>query len=225
MVSRETDIPADELLADLFGARVPQALAYVDLLRCAGVERGLVGPREGPRIWQRHVLNCAAIAPIFGLGARVCDVGTGSGLPGIVLALARPDLSLTLLDPLLRRVTFLRETVAALGVDNAEVIRGRAEELCGTVRYDAVTARAVASLDTLARWCLPLVRVGGEVVALKGSTAAEELRDAHSALRRLGADRVRIETYGGGFVQPPTTVVRIRSGSNRAPGQEDRGVR
>lgn len=217
MVSRETDIPGQELLADLFGARVPQVLAYVDLLRGDGIERGLLGPREGSRIWQRHVLNCAAIAPIFDPGARLCDVGTGAGLPGIVLALARPDLSVTLLDPLLRRVRFLREAVSALEVDNAEVIRGRAEQLSGTVPFDAVTARAVASLDVLAGWCLPLVRVGGEVVALKGSTAEEEVRGARSALRSLGADSVTIETWGGGFVQPPTTVVRIRSGSSKAP--------
>ena len=216
-------MPDDRLVERLFGQRTPLVHRYVGWLLGAGTTRGLLGPREAPRIWQRHILNCVVVAPVFDIGATVCDLGSGAGLPGLVLGLARPDLTVTLLEPLLRRATFLSEVLADLGLDNVEVRRGRAEEFAGREVFDAVTARAVARLDTLAAWGLPLVRPGGEVVALKGSGASTEVEQARIALTGLGAARVEIETYGQGVVDPLTTVVRIESG--RKPPVRTKGSR
>lgn len=207
-VSRGT--PADPV-ERLFGERADSARRFVDILTNAGVERGLIGPREVPRLWERHVFNCAVIAPLFVPDATVCDLGSGAGLPGIVVALARPDLRVTLLEPLLRRSTFLTETVEALGLVGVDVVRGRAEDLAGERCFDYVTARAVAPLDRLARWALPLCRPGGELVALKGASAGDEVAAARATLRRLKVVDVRIEQYGADVVPQPTTVVRIQS--------------
>ena len=204
-------MPAAGLLPQLFGDRAAAVEAYVDLLCTAGVRRGLIGPREPERIWHRHVLNCVAVAPLFGPSGTVCDVGSGAGLPGLVIALARPDLHLTLLEPLQRRVDFLQEAVRLLAAPNVTVLRGRAEHVVGEVRADAVTSRAVARLDVLASWCLPLLVPGGELVALKGAHAQDEVRDCARALAELGVTSVHVETHGGRFVQPPTTVVRLQS--------------
>lgn len=149
---------------------------YAGLLATVGVERGIIGPREVPRIWGRHLINCAVVAEPGGLvpeGATVVDVGSGGGLPGLVWAICRPDLSIVLLEPLLRRATFLAEAVAELGLVNAEAVRGRAEQYGGSAHI--VTARAVAPLDRLAAWCLPLVRPGGALLALKGERVADEI--------------------------------------------------
>lgn len=139
----------------------------------------------------------------------MCDLGSGAGLPGIVLAIARPDLRMTLLEPLLRRATFLEEAVSELALGNAVVVRARAEDVASTVQVDVVTARAVASLERLARWAGPLLRPGGELVAIKGDTAAEEVAAAGATLIKMGADRVRLESFGRGVVDPETRVVRI----------------
>lgn len=175
----------------MFGSAWPQLLLYADLLTDVGVARGLIGPREVPRLWERHLLNCAQISPAFTADARVCDLGSGAGLPGVVLALARPDLQVTLLEPLLRRCTFLEEVVAELALDQVRVLRGRAEEQSAGV-YDAVTARAVAPLARLAGWGLPLCRPGGMLLAMKGAGGAEELETAQRALERLGARSARM---------------------------------
>ena len=141
------------------------------------MRRGLIGPREVPRLWERHLLNCAVLGELLPEGASLCDVGSGAGLPGIPLALARPDVRITLLEPLLRRTTFLDEVVRQLGLENVTVLRGRAEEMVGKLPpVDVVTARAVAPLDRLAGWGLPLLRPYGEMLALKGDTAEQELR-------------------------------------------------
>lgn len=224
MVSRETDAPSESLLVELFGTHAARATAYVELLCSAGVERGLIGPREAPRIWQRHILNCVAVAPLFAAKSSLCDVGSGAGLPGLVIALARPDLRITLVEPLQRRASFLSEVTSDLELDNVTVVRARAEQAAETVVVDAVTARAVAPLETLARWCVPLLRDGGEVVALKGARAAEELAASHPALGRLGVVATEIQTLGGRFVQPPTTVVRLRSGSRTRHPSRGRGA-
>lgn len=163
-----------------------------------------------PRLWTRHILNCVVVAPALGPATSVCDLGSGAGLPGVVLALARPDLAVTLLEPLLRRASFLSEVVSRLGLD-ANVVRARAEDLPRTLRFDAVTARAVAPLDRLAGLALPLTRPGGELLALKGASAERELRQASDVLRRLEAGEGRIEAFGAGVVEPVTTVVRIAS--------------
>ena len=157
-----------------FGVRSPLAEAFAEHLGTTAVERGLLGPREVPRLWTRHILNCAAVAPLLPQRADVVDVGSGAGLPGIVLAIAREDVHVTLVEPLLRRVAWLEEVTSDLGLGNVAVLRGRAEELDGGWA-DVATARAVAPLAKLSAWCLPLVRSGGTMLAIKGRSAAEEL--------------------------------------------------
>jgi 16S rRNA (guanine527-N7)-methyltransferase len=164
------------------------AQRYADHLAHAGVERGLIGPREVDRLWERHLLNSAAISAWVPKGASVADIGSGAGLPGIPLALARPDLHLTLIEPLLRRATYLDEVVADLGLgERVAVVRARADALHGKRTFDVVTARAVAPLDRLAGWALPLVRLGGELLALKGENAQAELDASQALLVRWGA--------------------------------------
>jgi 16S rRNA (guanine527-N7)-methyltransferase len=204
--------PAPPAVAVIFGSRLATATEYARLLASDGVTRGLLGPREVPRMWERHLLNCAVIAELLAPDATVTDVGSGAGLPGIPLALARPDLHLELLEPLQRRVVFLREAVSALGLDRIQVVRGRAEDVRRTGGVDVVTARAVAPLSRLAGWCLPLLRPGGSLIALKGSQASAELAAAAADLRRLGAVAWEVVTCGLGLVDPPTTVVRVVRG-------------
>jgi 16S rRNA (guanine527-N7)-methyltransferase len=208
------------VLRQLFPGGDKSISRYVELLSSVGVVRGLIGPQEAPRIWERHVLNCAVVAPVFAAGSMVCDLGSGAGLPGVVVALARPDLHVTLLEPLLRRVRFLEDVKRTLGLGNVAVLRGRAEDVHGQHRFDYVTARAVAPVDRLARWALPLCRPGGEVVALKGASAADELNRHAQLLARLTSGRVWIEQYGVGIVSPPTTVIRIER-AGHPDAQED----
>lgn len=218
--------PAPEAVGSLFADRSAGVQRYAEILADAGVTRGLLGPREVPRLWERHILNCAVVAEVLPDGAELCDVGSGAGLPGIVLALARPDLAVTLLEPLLRRTSFLDETIGLLGLTNVEVLRGRAEEFAGKRRFDVVTSRAVAPLDRLAGWSLPLLRAGGEMVALKGGSADAELAETADVLKRLGAERWSIQTVGAGVVDPPTTVVRVGIGAEiavRSPKKQRSG--
>ncbi len=201
-VSRETP-PSSA--AGVFASRLPIAQRYADLLATEGVVRGLIGPREVPRLWDRHIMNSAVVLPRVPQGVTVADVGTGAGLPGLVWAIARPDLRVTLIEPLLRRTTFLDEATVELGLENVTVLRSRAEDVSET--YDVVTARAVAPLDKLGRWCLPLVRSGGVLLALKGRTAKDEVKAATATLRRLGATTIVVSTYGAD--DNPTTVVEV----------------
>jgi 16S rRNA (guanine527-N7)-methyltransferase len=158
----------------VFGSeRLPLAVRYAELLAGDGTVRGLIGPREVPRLWERHLINCAVLAELIPDEAAVCDIGTGAGLPGIVLAIARPDLQVTLVEPLLRRTSFLEEVVAELGLTRCEVRRARADALHGVATYEVVTSRAVAPLPKLVAWSLPLVAPGGAVLAMKGSRAQE----------------------------------------------------
>jgi 16S rRNA (guanine527-N7)-methyltransferase len=192
-----------------FGANLQRAQRYAEILAGAGVERGLIGPREVDRLWERHILNSAAVAELLEPGERVADIGSGAGLPGIPLALARPDLRMTLIEPLLRRSEFLREVVGELGID-ATVVRGRAEEL--TVRervgeMDAVVSRAVASLDKLTKWSMPLLRPGGRMLAIKGERAEDEIREHRRVITSLGAVNERVVRCGADFLNPPATVV------------------
>lgn len=207
-----------EVAREMFGAAFSIARRYADLLASEGVLRGLIGPREVPRLWDRHLVNCGRLAGELAAGDRVADVGSGAGLPGVVIAILRPDVELTLIEPLLRRSVFLEEVVDSLGLTHVTVRRARAElctDLVGSL--DSVLARAVAPLDRLAGWTVPLLRPGGRVLALKGASAADELAAARPALLRLGVSTARIRSVG-----PPAstaTVVEIVAGPQRArPG-------
>ncbi|MEV7344913.1 16S rRNA (guanine(527)-N(7))-methyltransferase RsmG [Streptomyces sp. NPDC093544] len=207
--------PAPEQAREVFGNRFADAVRYAELLAEAGVQRGLIGPREVPRLWERHLLNCAVLSEVVPEGVTVCDVGSGAGLPGIPLALVREDLKITLLEPLLRRTTFLTEVVELLGLDHVTVVRGRAEEVMGKLApVHVVTARAVAPLDRLAAWGIPLLRPYGEMLALKGDTAEEELKSAATALSKLGAAQTSVLHVGEGVVDPLSTVVRVEVGES-----------
>ncbi|WP_238165323.1 16S rRNA (guanine(527)-N(7))-methyltransferase RsmG [Kribbella caucasensis] len=188
-----------------------QLVAYAELLSTEGTLRGLIGPREVPRLWDRHLLNCAVLERLIPEESTVADIGTGAGLPGIVLALVRPDLQVSLVEPLLRRTTFLQEAVDKLGIPNAEVVRARAEEL-PPASYDVVTSRAVAPLGKLAGWCLPLCAEGGLMLAMKGASAEDELDSAEGELEALGAEVWHVHQLGDGELAQPTTVVSIVAG-------------
>ncbi len=203
----------------VFGDRYALAERYVGLLAGPGVSRGLIGPREAGRLWERHLLNSAVLGELVPEGCRVLDVGSGAGLPGIPLALARPDLAIVLLEPMARRVAWLQEVVAELGLA-VSVYRGRAEdprvrdELGGK---DVVTARAVAPLGRLAGWSLPLVASGGRLLAVKGATAYEEAARDASAVRTAGGGPVEIVQCGATIVRPPTTVIVVPRRAQRVP--------
>jgi 16S rRNA (guanine527-N7)-methyltransferase len=205
------DITAAELQAaeKIFGDRLGLAQRYVEHLATSGTERGLIGPREVPRLWSRHVLNCAVIESAIAHGSHVADVGSGAGLPGLCLAIARPDLELTLIEPLERRVIWLQEVVDDLGLDNVTVMRTRAELAVGMVDADVVTARAVSALTKLAGLTIPLLNGKGEVVAIKGRSAAEEIEQAAKVIRKLGGVETSVVVCGQELLEEPTTVVRI----------------
>ena len=194
----------------VFGERFDIAERYYKSLATDGVERGLIGPREVPRLWERHLLNCAVVGELIAEGESVVDVGSGAGLPGIPLAIARPDLRITLVEPLLRRSVYLAEFVESNVLD-VLVVRGRAEE-SGVVKEaggaDVVTSRAVAPLEKLAKWSLPLIHEHGRMLALKGSSAAEEISRDRASLTRLGAGKLDIVECGVGLLPVPTVVVR-----------------
>lgn len=196
---------------------------YAQVLRGPGVARGLLGPREPERLWSRHLLNCAAVESLIPRDERVVDVGSGAGLPGLVLACVRPDLEVTLVEPMARRVEFLEECVQVLGLARVAVLRARAEEAAGAVSATTVTARAVAPLVRLIPMAMPLLQPGGQLLALKGSGAQAELSAAHSMLRRFSVEAAEVVTCGAGLVETPTTVVRLRLGS--APDRQRRAAR
>jgi 16S rRNA (guanine527-N7)-methyltransferase len=194
----------------VFGVeRLTLAERYAAWLADAGVERGLVGPREVPRLWDRHLLNCAVLGELVPEGATVADVGSGAGLPGVVLAIVRPDLRVTLVEPLLRRTTFLDEVVDDLGLQNVEVVRGRADALHGSRRFDLVTSRAVAPLGRLLAWSMPLVNPDGAVVALKGTSVREEIEAASETLGALGCGEPEVHVLGEDVLAESTVAVRV----------------
>ncbi|MDX6373075.1 MAG: rRNA (guanine527-N7)-methyltransferase, partial [Nocardioidaceae bacterium] len=189
--------------------RLVLAVRYVELLATAGVERGLIGPREAPRLWDRHVLNCLAVASLVAEGATVADLGSGAGLPGLVLAIGRPDLTVTLVEPLQRRTSFLDEVIGELGLEDVRVVRGRAEELHGQAVFDVVTARALAPLSRLLGWGMPLVSAAGVLLAMKGSSAADEIAAAAEPLRDLGCAAPEVLHVAGTDGSSTATVVRV----------------
>jgi 16S rRNA (guanine527-N7)-methyltransferase len=210
-----------EQAREIFGPVLPLAERYAALLAGPAVVRGLLGPREAERLWDRHLLNCAVIAELVPSPSTLVDIGSGAGLPGIVLAMLLPDVQVTLLEPMARRVTFLEECVAALGLDNVTVLRQRAEEAPGQVLADVVTARAVAPLDRLAGLAVPLARPGGMVLAVKGARAAAEVDAAAPVLRELGLREVDVLKAGVGRIDPPATVIRMITGPR--PGKRTAG--
>lgn len=214
MVSRETSGQLPPWLSPFQG----QLERYQGILAGPGLDRGLMGPREMPRLWERHILNCVVVAePELGLipqGALVADVGSGAGLPGLVWAITRPDLTMILIEPLLRRATFLTEAVIDLGLtDRVTVLRARAEKVVATPNWtgvDIVTARAVAPMERLLGWTMPLLKPVGDLIAFKGSGAQTELDGATQALAQFGITEISVLTCGVGVVVPETTVVRAR---------------
>jgi 16S rRNA (guanine527-N7)-methyltransferase len=198
----------------LFGPELDRVRRYATILAGAAVERGLLGPREVDRLWDRHILNSAAIAELLGANDRLADIGSGAGLPGIPLALARPDLRVTLVEPLLRRSEFLREVVDELDLE-ITIVRGRAEDRSMRQQVgemDAVVSRAVASLDKVTKWSLPLIRPDGRMVAIKGERADEEIREHRRVMTSLGAVDVKVVRCGADYLDPPATAVVARRG-------------
>jgi 16S rRNA (guanine527-N7)-methyltransferase len=210
--------------AHLFGDRLDLARRYAELLAETGVERGVVGPREADRLWERHLLNSAAAGELIGEGEQIVDVGSGAGLPGVPLALARPDLSVTLVEPMARRSEFLQEAVDVLGLD-VTVVRGRAEEAAVRAQVgevDVAVSRAVASLDKLTKWCMPLIRPGGRMLAIKGERAFDEVKRHRRVMASLGAEGVRVMRCGVDYLESPATVVvahRSTAPPSRTTGQ------
>lgn len=190
-------------------ARLPVAEQYAAWLAREGVLRGLIGPREVARLWDRHLLNCAVLAEALPEHGTVADIGSGAGLPGLVLAIARPELRITLVEPLLRRTTFLSEVVDALRLDNVEVVRGRADSLHGVRTFDVVTSRAVAPLARLLEWSMPLVAPTGALVAMKGTSVADEVREARTVLDQLGCAAPEVVELGVGVIPSPTLALRV----------------
>lgn len=224
-LDRSTPEAAAMLAAEtIFGPHIGLAHRYAELLASIGVDRGLLGPREVDRIWERHIINSAAIAELLGQGAQVVDIGSGAGLPGVPLAIARPDIRVALLEPLLRRSDFLGEVIAQLGV-SVDVVRGRAEEPWVRERFagsDAAVSRAVAALDKLTKWSMPLLKHGGQMVAIKGERAAEEVAEHRRVMTTLGAVDVRVVACGANFLQRPATAVVARRGARRGPSSRGR---
>lgn len=206
--------PTPPAAARVFGELLPQAEEFARLLATSGSERGLIGPREVPRLWERHVLNCAVAAEEIGSVPRLVDVGSGAGLPGIALALALPETQVTLVEPMLRRTVWLTEVVDTLELaDRVEIVRARAEQVTGEFEAPVVTARAVARLEVLAPWCLPLVELGGRMVALKGESAQQEVDETAPVLPRLGVTATRVVDCGQEVLETPTRVVVLERGA------------
>ena len=212
--------PPPEVAIAVFGLRVDLAQRYAELLADTGVEWGLLGPHEIDRIWERHLLNCGVVSELLNPGERVADIGSGAGLPGLPLAIAQPGLRIVLIESLLRRTEFLHRAVTELGLD-VEVLRGRAEEPAireNVGGCDAVVSRAVARLDKVTRWSLPLLRPGGRMLAIKGERAPDEVREYRRVMTALGATDARVVECGVNYLSPPTTVVVARRGKP-APGR------
>jgi 16S rRNA (guanine527-N7)-methyltransferase len=220
-------VSAPPAAAAVFGDALPLAERYAALLTGPGVERGLLGPGEAERVWDRHILNCAAVAELIPDTGVVADLGSGAGLPGIVLALLRPEADVVLIESMARRVAFLTECVEALGLGRVRIVRGRAEELAGEICADTVTARAVAPLGRLAGWAVGICRPGGTVLAIKGASAAAEVDESAAVLRQLGIRDVAVLQVGRDRVGQAATVVRFLApptrgrpptGQRRRPG-------
>ena len=203
-----------EAAAAIFGSQIKLARAYAQKLANDSDELGLLGPRELDKIWSRHILNSAVVAELVKPGELVADVGSGAGLPGIPMAIAAPDTDFVLIEPMDRRASWLQEVVDELELENVEVVRARAEEVEGG-QFEVVTARAVAALDKLLRLCVPLLKSGGRVIALKGSKAPEEILEAKKLKAKLKIESFEILVCGEKFLAEPTSVVETRLDSSQ----------
>lgn len=197
------------IASEILGDRLPLAMGYAELLATTGIEHGLIGPRETPRLWDRHILNCAVLEILLPHRSRVIDIGSGAGLPGLVLAIARPDLQITLVEPMKRRTGWLEKAVDELGLLQVSVLRGRAEDYAGRLQAPVVTARALARLDQLCRLSWPLLPVGGRLLALKGRTAPGELERDLPRMRRLGVASAEVVETGVDVIEPPSRVISV----------------
>ncbi len=196
--------------AVVFGEHIGQARQFFDLLVRDGDLLGLVGPRELPKLWSRHILNSAVVGELVTDGQLVADVGSGAGFPGIPMAILRPEVRFVLIEPMERRATWLSDVVVPeLGLKNVKVLRGRAEE-APLKNYDVVTARAVSALPKLLRMLAPLAVPGGQILALKGSKAQDEIDESKSLVKKLKLESFEIVTVGQNLLADPTTVVRVR---------------
>lgn len=211
------------IAAEIFGERLPLAVQYADLLVTTGISHGLLGPREAPKVWDRHIVNCAMTESLLPHRTRLIDIGSGAGLPGLALAIARPDLRITLVEPLARRTEWLLSAVETLDLNHVSVQRARAEDLVGLIRASVVTARAVAKIDQLVAWSWPLMPQGGRLLALKGQSAAEELAAAQPRIARMGVKSSTVHSLGADVLDPPVRVVEIvRSLPGAGPGRAPR---
>ncbi|WP_062070493.1 16S rRNA (guanine(527)-N(7))-methyltransferase RsmG [Demequina sediminicola] len=203
-------LEGDPAVAEFFGDSFERVESFANLLADQGVLRGLIGPRELTRIWERHILNSAAVVPFLGTGTIV-DVGSGAGLPGLVIAAMLPERTVVLVEPMERRTAWLFEAAERCGIDNAIVVRGRAEEVRESVEADVVTARAVASIDKLVKWCAPLLSDQGSMAFLKGRSAPDELERAKYVLRRAGLVGEVHDAATLASVEPTTVVTLTRA--------------
>ncbi|MCG7320787.1 16S rRNA (guanine(527)-N(7))-methyltransferase RsmG [Arsenicicoccus bolidensis] len=202
----------------VFGDRLPLAQVFVEALATTGVAHGLIGPREIPRLWERHVLNCAVVAELVPRGAAIVDVGSGAGLPGLALAIACPASEVHLVEPRRRATDWLTATASAVGLDNVVVHQGRAQDVVGTVVAPVATARAVTRIGQLAQWCAPLTSAGGTLLALKGATVVTELEEDSAALRAAHVVDHEVLSCGAEILETPTTVARLYLADDHAPG-------
>lgn len=213
------------LAAEIFGDRLPMARRYANLLVSTGIEHGLVGPREAPKVWDRHIVNCAIMESLLPHRARVIDVGSGAGLPGIALAIARPDVHITLLEPLARRTTWLENAVADIGLPHVSVRRGRAEDMAGLIQAPFITARAVAKLSRLVGWAWPLTPIGGRLLALKGQSAEDELAGAVSVMAPFGIHSASVISLGEDLLSSPVRVIQVIRGEAPTKAASSSSVR
>ncbi len=208
-VGQEEAPTPPRLAAEIFGERLPLAVQYADLLVTTGISHGLLGPREAPKVWERHIVNCAMAESLLPHRTRLIDIGSGAGLPGLALAIARPDLRITLVEPLARRTDWLVNAVETLGLSHVSVQRARAEDLAGLIQANVVTARAVAKIEQLVLWTWPLMPQGGRLLALKGQSASDELAAAQPRIARLGVKSSTVHSLGADVLDPPVRVVEI----------------
>lgn len=222
MTPDEGIVRPPRLATEIFGERLPIAVRYAQLLVTTGIDHGLLGPREAPKVWDRHIINCAMMESLLPHRTRLLDVGSGAGLPGLVLAIARPDLKITLIEPLARRTEWLEGAIEELELSHVVVQRARAEEMGALLQAPVVTARAVAKLDQLVSWSWPLLPEGGRLLALKGQSAEEELEAALPRIAAHGVAHSVVHCLGSDVLDHPVRVIEVVRGPAPAPATKSK---